>query len=127
VAFAFISVTSQDLAGITWRTTNFPFSPTLQYSPDIRWNHVPCELNCFHYVLRRHREFLSQNRVADDSLRMPDPEDVEDSLEREMKRQVEFNLKSGIIRLTGDGHFRYSKRGLVFLWGQFIKDMVRLS
>ena len=31
-----------------------------------------------------------------------------------------------LISLTGDGHFRYSPRGLVFLWGQFIKDMVRL-
>ena len=43
-----------------------------------------------------------------------------------MQNQVEFNLASGIIRLTGDGHFQYSKRGLFFLWGQFLKDMVRL-
>ena len=31
-----------------------------------------------------------------------------------------------IIRETGDGHFEYSFRGLLFLWGQFVKDMVRL-
>jgi hypothetical protein len=42
-----------------------------------------------------------------------------------MRRQVEHNLACGIIRLTGDGHFRYSKRGLIFLWGQYLKDMVR--
>jgi len=126
VAFAFISITSHDLDGGTWRTTNFPFSPTLQYSPDIHWNFVPCERNCFHYILDRHREFLTQQQVSRDALRIPDPEDVEDSLEREMRRQVEYNLESGIIRLTGDGHFKYSKRGLLFLWGQFLKDMVRL-
>ncbi|MBN8457091.1 MAG: hypothetical protein J0M04_04545 [Verrucomicrobia bacterium] len=126
VAFAFISVTSYDLSGGTWRSTNFPFSPTLQNSPDIHWNPVPCERGCFHYILRQHREFLERRRVTADQLRIPDPEDVEDSLEREMRRQVEYNLAAGIIRLTGDGHFRYSKRGLLFLWGQFVKDMVRL-
>ena len=126
VAFAFISVTSQDSEGRTWRTTNFPFSLTLQCSPQIRWNYVPCEQNCFHRILRNHREFLERNNVSAELLRVPDPEDVEDSLEREMHHQVEYNLASGIIRLTGDGHFRYSKRGLFFLWGQFVKDMVRL-
>lgn len=126
VAFAFISITSHDSDGGTWRTTNFPFSPTLQYSPDIHWNYVPCERNCFHHILGQHRAFLAQGQVPADSLLIPDPEDVEDALEREMRRQVEFNLAAGIIRLTGDGYFRYSKRGLLFLWGQFLKDMVRL-
>ena len=126
VAFAFISVTSQDTEGRTWRTTNFPFSLTLQCSPQIRWNYVPCERNCFHQILRNHRDFLEHNKVNGDILCIPDPEDVEDALEREMHHQVEYNLASGIIRLTGDGHFQYSKRGLIFLWGQFVKDMVRL-
>jgi len=126
VAFAFIYVTSHDSEGRTWRTTNFPFSLTLQCSPKIHWNYVPCERNCFHLILRNHREFLAQNEITTEMLRVPDPEDVEDSLEREMRSQVEYNLASGIIQLTGDGHFQYSKRGLFFLWGQFLKDMARL-
>jgi len=65
--------------------------------------------------------------VKMDDLRMPDPDLLEENIEREMREQVQRNLDEGIIRLTGDGHFRYSKRGLVFLWGQFVKDMVRLS
>ena len=125
VAFAFISVTSQDSEGRTWRTTNFPFAATLLCPPDVRWNHVPCGRNCFHRILRNHREFLHRSNVTAEQLRVPDPEDVEDSLEREMHHQVEYNLAPGIIRLTGDGYFQYSKRGLLFLWGQFIKDMVR--
>ena len=32
---------------------------------------------------------------------------------------------TGIITLTDDGSFRYTTRGLFFLWGQFVKDMVR--
>jgi len=127
VAFAFVSITSYDEGGRTWRTTNFPFSSTLRHAPGVRWHHVPCERSCFHHILRDHRGFLGRMGVKMDDLRMPDPDLLEENIEREMREQVQRNLDEGIIRLTGDGHFRYSKRGLVFLWGQFVKDMVRLS
>jgi hypothetical protein len=126
VAFAFISITSLDIEGRIWRTTNFPFAPTLQCPPNVRWNHVPCERSCFHQILKDHQTYLSQVRVPTDRLRMPDPEEIEDGVETEMRTQVEHNLAAGIIELTGDGNFQYSRRGLLFLWGQFIKDMVRL-
>ncbi len=126
VAFAFISITSHDADGKIWRTTNFPFEPTLKCPPNVRWNHVPCERSCFHRILADHREYLGRLKIPAERLRMPDPEEIEDSIEQEMRNQVEHNLAAGIIQLTGDGHFQYSKRGLVFLWGQFIKDMVRL-
>lgn len=126
VAFAFISITSHDADGKIWRTTNFPFAPTLSCPPNVRWNHVPCERNCFHHILEDHKKYLVRANIPADRLRMPDPEEIEDSIEREMRLQVDHNLAAGLIKLTGDGHFQYSKRGLVFLWGQFIKDMVRL-
>jgi hypothetical protein len=125
VAFAFISVTSHHADGRTWRTTNFPFAPTLRSPPDVRWNHVPCSRNCFHEILGDHHAFLTRLDISTAQLRIPDPEEIEHTIEAEMKHQLEHNLATGIIRLTGDGHFQYSKRGLIFLWGQFIKDMVR--
>jgi hypothetical protein len=126
VAFAFISVTSRDEAGRIWRTTNFPFSPTLKCPPQMRWNHVPCERNCFHQILRDHQDFLRRVKVPVDSLMVPDPDEIEGAIEEEMKTQIRHNLEAGIIRATDDGHFEYSFRGLMFLWGQFVKDMVRL-
>jgi len=126
VAFAFISITSHDSSGKTWRTTNFPFAPTLRCPPGVRWNHVPCEKSCFHQILEDHRQYLTRVNIQSDHLRVPDPEQIEDSIEREMRSQVDHNVASGIITLTEDGHFQYSRKGLVFLWGQFIKDMVRL-
>ncbi|MFD0893112.1 hypothetical protein KBB96_16960 [Luteolibacter ambystomatis] len=126
VAFAFISVTSYDENGRTWRTTNYPFSPTLKCTPGVRWNHVPCERACFHRILRDHKCFLSRAGVGHDDLRMPDPDELEGKIEGEMQAQVKHNLDAGIIRLTEDGHFQYSRRGLLFLWGQFVKDMLRL-
>lgn len=125
VAFAFITITSRDGHGRIWRTTNFPFAPTLRCPPEMGWNHIPCRCNCFHKILRDHREFLTRAQVPTDQLRIPDPEAIEESIEEEMRKQLDHNLATGIIRLTGDGHFCYSVRGLFFLWGQFIKDMVR--
>jgi hypothetical protein len=126
VAFAFVSITSTDVDGKIWRTTNFPFAPTLQCPPNVKWNHVPCERSCFHQILADHHEYLNRLRISSSNLMVPDPEKVEDAIEQEMHMQVDHNLAVGYIQLTGDGHFKYSTRGLFFLWGQFIKDMVRL-
>ena len=93
---------------------------------DIRWNHVPCERNCFHQILADHHAYLRRLKIEPDSLRVPDPEEIESAIEAEMKSQIRHNLEAGIIRETGDGHFEYTFRGLLFLWGQFVKDMVRL-
>ena len=75
---------------------------------------------------RKTRAFLHRQRIPEEELRVPDPDEAADEIEGEMRRQIDHNLSKGIIRLTGDGHFRYSFRGLFFLWRQFIKDMVRL-
>jgi hypothetical protein len=125
VAFAFITVTSRDSGGSIWRTTNFPFAPTLRGLPEIHWNHIPCRCNCFHKILSEHRIYLNQAEIPVDSLRVPDPDEMEHAIEEEMRSQIDLNLASGIICLTNDGRFRYSTRGLFFLWGQFVKDMIR--
>jgi hypothetical protein len=126
VAFAFISITSTDSNGKIWRTTNFPFAPTLRCCPKLRWNHVPCEKSCFHQILKDHRHFLGKMKIKQADLLIPDPDQLEDKIESEMRQQIDHNLKSGIIQLNGEGDFQYSKRGLLFLWYQFIKDMIRL-
>lgn len=128
VAFAFIAITSRDAGGKILRTTNFPFSPTLRCPPNVRWNHVPCERNCFHQILADHNAFLDRLRIDRDQLRVPDPDQIDESIEAEMKAQIEYNLHAGIIQPVEDRspYFKYSTRGLFFLWGQFVKDMVRL-
>ena len=126
ISFCFMTLDSRDEQGRLWRTTNFPFSPTLLDPPQFRWNRVPCDRNCFHQLLRDHHRFLRRGRVVHDDLVIPDPELLVQDLQAEMRACVAHNLHSGIIRLTGDGHFRYSPRGLLFLWKQYVKDMVRL-
>ena len=126
VAFAFISITSRDHDGNIYRTTNYPFSPTLRCPPHVNWNHVPCERNCFHQILEDHHQYLRTVNASKDSLCVPDPDQIESMIEAEMKTQIDHNLKTGIITSSDADHFKYSWRGLFFLWGQFVKDMIRL-
>ena len=125
VAFAFITITSHDSDDRIWRTTNYPFAPTLRCAPHVKWNHLPCRQNCFHQILEQHQSYLNDLDVDLSKLRIPDPENIEHSIESEMQQQIKHNLDKGIIRMTDDGHFKYSCRGLLFLWAQFIKDMAR--
>jgi hypothetical protein len=57
-----------------------------------------------------------------------DPEALSVLIEQETGRQIRYNFDAGIIK-PGEalGTFRYSWRGLVFLYFQLVKDMVRMS
>lgn len=126
VTFTYLTLTSSDITDGIWRTTNFPFSPTLKAVPKVHWNQISCTNECTMHLIKCHHMFLSRQGFVDEDLRIPDPDHVNEEIERELRLQIDHNLKHGIIRLTGDGNFRYTIRGLFFLWKQFIRDMIRL-
>ena len=51
---------------------------------------------------------------------------LEQDLEYELQCQIDHNLSQGIITPVCDKQFRYTIRGLFYLWRQFIRDMIRL-
>jgi len=126
VAFAFVTVSSRAPDGRTIHTTNYPFSPSLKNSPEAHWDHLPCERNCFEAIYTDHQRHLAKLKIHSKDLLMPDPDEVLKQVEAEMKRQIDHNLDCGLIKLTDDGHFQYSTKGLFFLWIQSVKDMIRL-
>ena len=126
VVFSFLSITSIAADGTILRTTNYPFAPTLKYPAKFRWNHVPCSRHCFLQILDDHKKHLSQHKLSEQDLQVIDPDQIEEMIEEEMQEMIEHNLDHGIIEFAGDGHFCYSTKGLFYLWGQFVKDMVRL-
>jgi len=126
VTFTYLTITSRDITDGIWRTTNFPFSPTLKPAPRVHWNQVSCTHECAIKLLRDHYSFLNQQGFIDDDISIPDPDHLEQEIESELRHQINHNIEHGIIQLTGDGHFKYTIRGLFFLWRQFIKDMIRL-
>jgi len=126
VAFAFVTVSSRAPDGRSIHTTNYPFSPTLKHSPEAHWDHLPCERNCFEAIYRDHERHLAKLSIAPESLMVPDPDELLAQIEEEMQRQIDHNVDCGLIKMTGDGHFQYSTKGLFFLWFQSVKDMIRL-
>lgn len=126
ITFSFLTIYSRDTKGCLWRTTNYPFSQTLQESTSVWQNRISCKNTCINGILASHHYFISLHGACHDDLIIPDPDTVAQDIEQDMRRQIDHNLQAGIITLTDDGHFKYSFRGLFFLWKQFIKDMIRL-
>jgi len=126
ITFTYLTITSRDIMDGIWRTTNFPFSPTLKPAPRVHSNQVSCVDECAAKLLTDHDYFLYKQGFIDDDLSIPDPDILEEQIETELQNQIEYNLQSGIIKKVDEEHFRYTVRGLFFLWKQFVKDMIRL-
>ena len=125
-AFAYFSVTSRTADQRTFMTWNYPFAYTMKFAPENRVHRV-INARSFAELLNAHEQFLMENAVFDEDLAERDPDCLQADFESQLKSQVNHNLDAGLIRLSGDGTFRYSWRGLFFLWIQSIKQMVKLS
>ncbi len=126
MALAWVSVSSRLGDGRTWTTWNYPFSYTMMLPPETRLNSV-LDAGSFEGLVGAHREFLLSDGMQPEEMEPTDPDAFAEVIQREMRRQVDHNLDQGVIMLAGEGTFRYSFRGYLFLWRQFLRDMVRLS
>ncbi|MBL9154207.1 MAG: hypothetical protein JNK37_17070 [Verrucomicrobiales bacterium] len=128
MGFAFVSLTSRTLEGRIYRTWNFPFGQTLRTMPDVRLNQVP-NVQSFEELLAEHRDFLERLGVATADLVEENPESIPELMEAETQLQIRHNIERGVIE--HDTHdpekVRYSWRGLFYVYGQLVKDMVKLS
>lgn len=126
VALAWVSLSSRLPDGRTWTTWNYPFSHTMMLPPETRLNSV-VEVDSFDGLCDAHRELLLSDGLQVEDLAETNPDGFSDLIRHETRRQVDHNLDRGVIQLSGEGTFRYSFRGYLFLWRQFLRDMVRLS
>jgi hypothetical protein len=126
LGLSYITLTSRDANGTVWRTWNYPFSETMAIAPQVQINPAPLVAS-FSELLELHEQFLYSKRIDTSMLPSVSPEEIPGVIASEIRDQVDHNLSEGLIAPTGEDTFRYSWRGLVFLWAQFVKDMVRLS
>jgi len=126
VSFAYVAISSRNSEGQLFRTWNYPFSYTMKLPPEMHMNRA--EVDSFRQLLDLHREFLAVEGVGDADLAKEDPEKLSELIELETTRQIRHNVERGLIETAENSEtFRYSWRGLFYLYGQLIKDMVRLS
>lgn len=123
--FSYVSLTSRAENGVTYTTTNYPFAATMKHSPKQRLNRF-AHAGSFEDLLERHEHFLHSEGVDKEDLALQDTEYLHAYIERDMSAQIDHNITTGVIEPTGNGEFRYSWRGCIFLYWQVLKDMVRV-
>ncbi len=123
-AFSYVSLTSRSADGVTYTTSNYPFAPTMQFSPRQQMNrHVYAD--SMDALVASHQAFLARHK-ADSQLVELDAEELSAYIERDMIAQIDHNISIGVIEPAGEGEFRYSWRGCFYLWFQVVKDMIRV-
>ena len=126
IAFAYLSLSTRTKDGKNLTTWNYPFSYTMKFSPDLQVNRV-LYAHSFLELMDCHNLYLIKSKVTKEELKEQDTEKIQEEMERDLRNQINHNLDKGLIRLSGEGTFRYSWRGMFYLWFQFVKDMVKMS
>lgn len=126
VTFYYISITSRDSTGEVYQTWNYPFSYGLRLQPRFKIQRVPSGQS-FEAMLGDHRYFLENCRVGIEQSTPHTPDSIRQLLESDMRAQIIHNIDCGLLKREGPDTIRYSLRGMIFLWFQFLRDLVRLS
>jgi hypothetical protein len=126
LSVVFVSITCRTRDGRVVTTSNYPFSQTMQSAPHVILHRVPTA-DSFAELLAEHRSLLALLGISETDLTSPGADGLAKQLEADLHSQVQHNLGRGLIVESGDGTFRYSWRGCFYLWGQFLKDMVRFA
>ena len=126
MAFCYLSLSSRCKNGTTWMTWNYPFSYSMQFSPQFRTNRLRGERNV-QEMMESHRQFLAKAGIVEETLVASEPEEIQVFMQRDMERQIAHNISTGLLLPVAEGTVRYSWRGMLFIWVQFLRDFVRFS
>ena len=55
-----------------------------------------------------------------------DEDRIQTEMENDLRDQIAHNIHKGVLKQTATGDVKYSWRGMVYLWCQFLVDLVRL-
>lgn len=124
MAHAYVKLVSRGSDDQVYTTWNYPFSASLLQSPEHRL-HWDRSSATFEGILESHLEFLKRS-VPSNQLAAQDPSSFLEMLRKDQRRLVDHNLSRGLLKSSGEGSCRYTWRGLIFLWTQLVRDMVRL-
>src|ERR1700716_3114682 len=125
LSFYYLRISSRANDGIIWTTWNYPLSYGLKLTPQFRINRQRPDPS-FWQLYQSHKEFLRQNSVEVDTIDALDEERIQSEIERDLREQIAHNIAAGVLKSTPDGEVKYSWRGMVYLWCQFLLDLVRL-
>src|SRR6266702_1071863 len=124
-SFYYLRISSRTKDGTIWTTWNYPLSYGLKLTPHFRINRQRPDQS-FWQLYQSHRQFLRLQNVQTDVIDPLDDERIQHEIENDLREQIAHNLKKGVLTQTAGGEIKYSWRGMIYLWCQFLLDLVRL-
>jgi len=124
-SFYYLRISSRARDGKVWTTWNYPLSYGLKLTPLFRINRQRPDRS-FWQLYQSHGEFLSRNGVAPAEIDALDEDQIQEEMEKDLRDQIEHNIHKGVLKQTAAGEVKYSWRGMIYLWCQFLVDLVRL-
>ena len=125
LSFYYLRISSRSRTGVIWTTWNYPLSYGLKLTPQFRINRQRPDQS-FWQLYQSHRAFLRKNNVQMEAIDPLDDERIEKEMERDLREQIAHNIDKGVLKQTPEGDVKYSWRGMIYLWCQFLLDLVRL-
>ena len=120
-----LSISSRAKSGLIWTTWNYPLSYGLKLTPQFRINRQRPD-QTFWQLYQSHREFLRTNSVETNGLYTLDEERIQTDIENDLRDQIAHNVRAGVLKPVAADEVKYSWRGMIYLWCQFLLDLVRL-
>lgn len=125
-SWACVSLTVRHKNGKVYRSTNIPFSTPMKALPGIQ---VRRDLSSASFVefKQEHEQWLSSMGLKTEDFLPQSSDDIASQIENESGSQISHNVKSGIIAVCDDKSdtWRYSWRGLFYVYFQVVKDFLK--
>src|ERR1700746_784361 len=124
-SFYYLRISARTKGGTVWTTWNYPLSYGLKLTPLFRINRQRPDRS-FWQLYQSHPEFLRRNRGDPAEIAALDEDQIEAEMEKDLRDQIAHNIHKGVLKQTAAGEVKYSWRGMIYLWCQFLIDLVRL-
>ena len=125
LSFYYLRISSRTKDGTIWTTWNYPLSYGLKLTPHFRINRQRPDQS-FWQLYQSHRQLLRLQNVQTNVIDPLDDVRIQHEIENDLREQIAHNLKKGVLTQTAGGEIKYSWRGMIYLWCQFLVDLVRL-
>jgi len=125
LSFYYLRISSRAHNGTIWTTWNYPLSYGLKLTPQFRINRQRPDQS-FWQLYQSHKEYLRLNQVETKAIDSMDEDRIQAEIENDLREQIAHNVAQGVLKPANDTEVKYSWRGMIYLWCQFLLDLVRL-
>jgi hypothetical protein len=125
LSFYYLRISSRAQDGNIWTTWNYPLSYGLKLTPHFRINRQRPDQS-FWQLYQSHKSFLRDNGIDTDRIDHLNEDQIQEEIEKDLRDQIAHNIQAGVLMQTAAGEIKYSWRGMIYLWCQFLLDLVRL-